>query len=114
MQLKTDLTTIYKPINTLYSANFTCARIAHQNGYSQKINNNIYTREDLYGKNSSNNYWISRKLSDISNRRNAMISNLREYFGPNDPDIFKFKIIWRNQRPTSSNLQHLVWPKQNV
>ena len=113
MENESMISTIYKPINTLYSANFTCLRIQHQDwSYEQEHKNNVYTRKDVFERKTIGNFWVDRKLKDAANNRNLMLANLREHFGPNDPEIFKFKQAFQDIKDTLLQIYN-IWYDQN-
>lgn len=66
---------LYGALNKLFSLNFTCLRLSKQD--TPKTEARTYSRDEIFGR-SSGDRWVSRKLEDISNIRNSLISGLSE------------------------------------
>ena len=111
MDKNSVISTIYKPINTLYSANYTCLRISDQGGVKQNTSN-IYTSQDLFGKPKPTKFWVSQKLDDASRNRNGMINGLNEHFGPNDETIITFKQSFEDIKQNLLDIYN-IWFDQN-
>ena len=54
------------------SMNYTCLRIA---GQDQKENDSlIYTRQDIFGKKTLKDVWLSKKLEDVADERKDFLN----------------------------------------
>lgn len=89
MKNEQTISLVYKPINLLYSLNYTCARISKQNETTDQ-HGNIYTRNDVFAENQPVD-WIQQKLDDAALNRNNMIHYFRDCFPKNDPALTMFK-----------------------
>ena len=73
----------YNGINTAYSANYTCLRIADQETPFEPEAGKVYTRADIFDKKPSDR-WVSKKLDVVAGVRNTKVSALNEALSTND------------------------------
>ena len=73
----------YNGINTAYSANYTCLRIADQETPFEPEAGKVYTRADIFDKKPSD-VWVSKKLNTVAGIRNTKINALVDALTPND------------------------------
>ena len=60
-------------INTFYSLNYSCLRVAYQDGIFPHTGL-IYTSRDIFGNKKIKNVWLSSKLSESATERNKEMS----------------------------------------
>ena len=73
----------YQGLNTAYSANYICLRIADQEPPFEPEPGKVYGRNDIFNKSASES-WVSSKLRSVANIRNTKLSALSEVLSPND------------------------------
>lgn len=73
----------YNGINTAYSANYTCLRIADQETPFEPEAGKVYTGADIFDKKPSDR-WVSKKLDVVASVRNTKVSALNEALSTND------------------------------
>lgn len=73
----------YNGINTAYSANFICLRIADQEKEFEQPTAQVYTRNDIFNK-PADERWVSNKLRTVSGLRNEKLDALVDALSPND------------------------------
>lgn len=66
---------LYNSLNKVFSLNYTCLRISGQD--TPITDAGIYDRNDVFNR-SIGEKWVSRKLKDVSEIRNSLISGLSD------------------------------------
>ena len=89
----------YNGINTAYSANYICLRIADQEPPFEPEPGKVYGRNDIFNKSASES-WVSSKLRSVANIRNEKISALCDALSPNDES---YKIIIEEYETAKNN-----------
>ncbi|MBQ4541597.1 MAG: hypothetical protein IJA23_01955 [Clostridia bacterium] len=89
----------YNGINTAYSANYTCLRIADQETPFEPEAGKVYTRADVFDKKPSDR-WIAKKLDVVASARNTKIAALNDALSPNDES---YRIIVEEHENAKNN-----------